>query len=130
MAGRIMVIDDTPEMLEVYQDLLTDEGYEVVVYQQPLADASEAERENPDLIILDWVFGRDRLGLQAYQQLKDYLPTRDIPVLICTAATVEIQQDEVYLRTQGADILNKPFDVNELLERVKQTLLSHANKAS
>ncbi len=126
MAGRIMVIDDTPEMLEVYQDLLTDEGYEVVLYQQPLADASEAERENPDLIILDWVFGRDRLGLQAYQQLKDYLPTRDIPVLICTAATVEIQQDEVYLRTQGADILNKPFDVNELLERVKQALLSQS----
>ena len=129
MAGRIMVIDDTPEMLEVYQDLLTDEGYEVVLYHQPLADASEVERANPDLIILDWVFGRDRLGLQAYQQLKDYLPTSDIPVLICTAATVEIQQDEVYLRTQGAAILNKPFDVNELLERVKQALLSHASKA-
>ncbi len=126
MAGRIMVIDDTPAMLAVYQELLTDEGYEVVLYQQPPADASEAAREQPDLVILDWVFGREQLGRHACQQLKDYLPTKDIPVLICTAATVEIQQDEAYLRAQGADILTKPFDVNELLERVEHALLSHS----
>ena len=124
-----MVIDDAPEMLEVYQDLLTDEGYEVVLYQQPLVCATEVEREKPDLIILDWMFGRQRLGLQACQQLKDYLPTRDIPVLICTAASVEIQPDEAYLRAQGADILNKPFDISEFLQRVEQALLSHSAKA-
>ena len=64
MRPRIMVIDDTPELLELFQDLLTDEGYEVVPFADGIQDIVEVERVRPDLIILDYIIrgGRRSAG--------------------------------------------------------------------
>lgn len=64
MPTRILVVNDTQEILEIFRDLLTEEGYEVVLYSFAPHDLAEVERLHPDLVILDLVFGMEKLGWQ------------------------------------------------------------------
>ncbi|HEY7974091.1 MAG TPA: response regulator, partial [Ktedonobacterales bacterium] len=96
-ATRILVINDTPEILEAFRDILEDEGYETLLYSYPITKAHEIERLKPDLIILDYIFGRSKAGWQTLQLLKMRRSTAGIPVIVCTAATREVREIEGYL---------------------------------
>lgn len=123
MAARIMVVNDTPEILDMFLDLLHNEaGYEVVLYSYAIMDMREVEDIAPDLIILDYVFGRENLGWQMLQKLRMDRKTENIPVIVCTAATKEVQEIEGYLQSQGIRVVPKPFDIDALLETVKLAL--------
>ena len=73
MPRCIMVIDDTPAILELYRDLLTDEGYAVASYARPLRDLAEVERIEPDLIIIDYLMGGEKVGWHLLQLLQSLL---------------------------------------------------------
>lgn len=123
MAQRILVINDTQEILDLFRVLLEEEaGYEVVLYSFAIMDMREVKRIKPDLIILDYVFGSEKLGWQFLQKLKMTRPTAKIPVIICTAATREIHEIEGYLQAQGIRVVPKPFDIDVLLEAVALAL--------
>ena len=75
MPRRIMIMDDATEIVELLHDLLTEEGYDVYAYAM-LQDLREVERVNPDLIILDLLFGGETRGWQTLQQLEARPSTR------------------------------------------------------
>src|SRR6185312_2407818 len=75
-----------------------------------------------DLIILDYVFGTEKLGWQMLQMLKMYAPTARIPIIICTAAIREVRDIEPDLLARGIRVVPKPFDLDELLGSVKSAL--------
>ncbi len=125
MAPRIMVINDTAEILELFRDILTDEGYEVALYSFRIQDLAEVERVKPDLIILDYIIGGEATGWQTLQKLKMRRSTANIPVVICTAAAKAVHEMEGYLKSKGVDVVLKPFDIDELLSAVKQALDSY-----
>src|SRR5580765_7160562 len=85
MPPRILVVNDTQEILDLFQELLTEEGYEVVLYSYGIEDLSEIERVKPDLIILDHIIGGEAVGWQMLQKLKMKRSTATIPVIVCTA---------------------------------------------
>lgn len=60
MAARILVINDTQEILELFRILLEEEGYEVILSGFPIQQISDFELIKPDLIILDLVFWRSK----------------------------------------------------------------------
>lgn len=122
MAKRILVINDTPEILELFQDLLTEEGYEVILYSFATHDTAEIVRHRPDLIILDYIFGTEKLGWQLLQKLKMRRETAGIPVIICTAAVKEVREIEGYLLAKGVTVVPKPFDIDDLLLAVTNAL--------
>lgn len=118
MAQRIMVINDTQEILELFEDLLTEEGYEVVLYSFGIRDLTEVKRVVPDLIILDLLFGGEDVGWQMLQKLKMSRSTARIPIIICTAAVKSAQEMEGYLKSKGIGLVLKPFDIEDLLAAV------------
>jgi DNA-binding response OmpR family regulator len=122
MAQRIMVINDTQEILELFDDLLTEEGFEVVLYSFGIRDLSEVQRVRPDLIILDLVFGGEDVGWQMLQKLKMSRSTAKIPVIVCTAAVKSAQEMEGYLKSKGIGLVLKPFDIDDLLAAVRAQL--------
>ncbi len=130
MAARIMVINDTQEILDLFDDLLSDEGYEVVLYSQAIQDMSEIERIKPDLIIIDYIFGGEKTGWQIVQKLRMRRSTAKIPLIICTAAIREVREIEGFLRMKGISLVPKPFDIEDLLEAVKTTLRNAGDSAS
>ncbi|HEY4036546.1 MAG TPA: response regulator, partial [Ktedonobacteraceae bacterium] len=122
MAASILVINDDQSILELFHLILESEGYEVssslVVYE----DVKDVEQLNPALIILDVRIGYHAEGLLLLQKLKMYPPTKNIPVILCTAALSEMREQEETLRQKKIPVLYKPFDMDELLKLVHQIL--------
>lgn len=128
MPARIMVVNDTQEILDMFRDLLEQEGYEVILYSYAIQDMDEILRHKPDLMILDYIFGAERTGWQLLQKLKMRRDTAAIPVVICTAAKRQVEEIEGHLVAMGVGIVLKPFNVDDLLRTVSQTLDVHANQ--
>ena len=122
MAPRIMVVNDTQEILELFRELLEEEGYEVVLYTYAIQDLAEVERVKPDLIILDHIFGEEKHGWQMLQKLKMRRSTESIPVVVCTTEVKAVQEMEGYLTAHGVGVVLKPFRIDDLLSTVTLAL--------
>lgn len=120
--ARILVINDTQEILELFKDLLEEEGYEVILSSFAPKTVYEIGSLQPDLVILDLIFGSERAGWQLLQQLRMYQPTAKIPIVVCTAARDEVREMEPQLVSHGAFLVLKPFDIDEIILIVRQAL--------
>jgi len=124
---RILVINDTQEILDLFRVLLEEEGFEVVLSGFPFQQVSEIEQIGPDLIILDIIFGDEKTGWQMLQLLKMKRSTASIPVIVCTAALNAVREQEGYLVSQGVHVVYKPFDIDHILITIKLALESRKN---
>src|SRR5438132_11943226 len=130
MPTRILVINDTQEILDLFRILLEEEGFEVVLSGFPFQQVSEIEQISPDLIILDIIFGDEKTGWQMLQLLKMKRSTASIPVIVCTAALNVVREQEGYLVSQGVHVIFKPFDIDHLLANIKHSLETHKHLAT
>jgi DNA-binding response OmpR family regulator len=131
LKSRILVVNDTQEILELFRMLLEEEeGYDVVLSGFPIQQVKEIEQIKPDLIILDLVLGDEKTGMQMLQMLKMQRSTAAIPVLVCTAALQIVREQEGYLVSQGVHVVYKPFEIDDLMANVKQLLGSQEHVSS
>lgn len=115
--SRILVVEDEPEISSLIQLELGCEGYEVKVAGNGLDGLREARQWEPDLIILDRMLpGMD--GLSVCRRLRR---SSDVPVLMLTVLG-EINDRVEGLDAGANDYLVKPFDLDELLARVRVQL--------
>lgn len=117
MKERILIIEDDEGILRVLRRALTYEGYQVETALEGEAGLAQARDWRPDLVILDLMLpGMD--GLEVTQRLRT---EGNIPILMLTA------KDNITDRVQGLDAgaddyMTKPFDLDELLARVRALL--------
>jgi CheY-like chemotaxis protein len=122
-AGRVLVVNDTQEILELFQDILEGMGYEVVLMSYAPRELDRIRQVNPDLIILDFLMGdRELLGWQLLQKLKMDRRTDSIPIVVCTAAVKAVHEQQGYLTEQGVLVVLKPFNVDQLEEVVRSAM--------
>lgn len=114
----IVVINDSPELLELAEMLLSDEEFDVKVAVIGTGAYELVRSTMPDLVILD-VRLPDISGWDILQALKLDSATSKIPVLICSAAVQELRALESRLTSMGIDILMKPFAIDSLLEKAR-----------
>jgi CheY-like chemotaxis protein len=119
--AQIMVVNDSVEFLQLMEDLLTDQGYEVSIVERGAGTREAAKRLRPDLLIID-VRMPDLDGFEVLNLLQLDPDTAAIPVLVCTAAVQDVQIQEPMLRDRGIPVLFKPFDIDELLNTVGRLL--------
>jgi two-component system, OmpR family, phosphate regulon response regulator PhoB len=118
--GKILVIDDEADLLEVVDFNLTQAGHQVITATDGEAGIELARRHSPDLVLLDLMLPK-LPGTEVCRALKRDPATRSMPVLILTARGEEI--DRVVGFELGADdYVCKPFSVRELLLRVSAIL--------
>ena len=117
MAGTILVIEDEEGIAGVIRRGLQLEKYEVVIAGDGPAGLASAKTHSPDLVVLDWMLpGMD--GLEVCRRLRDQ---GKAPVLMLTAR--DTVRDRVLGLDAGADdYLVKPFEMEELLARVRALL--------
>ncbi|MFB2981103.1 EAL domain-containing protein [Microseira sp. BLCC-F43] len=116
----ILIVDDTPNNLKVLSQALTDAGYTVAVAKSGETAIKQIEYKPPALILLDILMpGMD--GFETCDCLKSNPATKDIPVIFMTALTDTV--DKVRGLSLGAvDYITKPFQIEEVLARVKTHL--------
>ncbi|HEU5229979.1 MAG TPA: response regulator [Ktedonobacteraceae bacterium] len=117
---NIMVVDDDLDILEAISLMLEDAGYMVMTTNK--GDFIEHLDTNklPDMIILDMLLsGSD--GRDITRQLKKHARTKHIPIIMLSAHPKAKQEAQ----TSGADdFLPKPFEMDELLEKVAHFITS------
>lgn len=116
----IYIIEDDDNIREIEEYALKNAGYEVSGFSRAAGFFDELEKILPDLIILD-VMLPDENGIDIVKQLRSSSITVNIPVIMVTAKTSEL--DLVKGLENGADdYIKKPFSVMELISRVKALL--------
>ena len=119
-AQRILICDDDPVILRLLQVNLDLEGYEVLLAHDGQEAYDVAEREVPDLVILDIMMPRMD-GYQAVEALKSNEKTSSIPVVFLSAKAQQSDIDRG-LHHGVSDYLTKPFDPGQLLDIVKRLI--------
>jgi DNA-binding response OmpR family regulator len=118
--GRILVVEDEPDLLDLLVYNLRKEGFRPVRAESGERALEIAQAERPDLIVLDLMLpGLD--GLEVCRRLRGTDVTRDVPIIMVTARAEE--GDAVVGLALGADdYVKKPVGVRELLARVRAVL--------
>ncbi len=118
--SKILVVDDDIDILSVMEILLSMKGFEVEVTSKGENTFPKIESFKPDLILLDvLISGHD--GRAICKQLKSNKSTRHIPIIMFSAHPGAAATISDY----GADdFIAKPFDVNNLMQKVNNQLNS------
>ncbi len=118
--AKVFCVEDNDGIRELVSCALLSGGYEVSAFECAKAFYSELKTNKPDIILLD-IMLPDEDGLTILKKLKSNTLYADIPVIMLTAKTSEI--DKVTGLEAGADdYITKPFGVMELLSRIKAVL--------
>jgi CheY-like chemotaxis protein len=122
--SRIAIIDDDAAFLELMQDLLgTDEGYQVFTSVSWASSLEFVKSVEPDLLMLDLMRGHDQVGWTVLDLLRANPRTRELPVLLCSAAAPTLAGFAQHMRsTKAVECVAKPFDVDDLLQTIERML--------
>lgn len=116
----IYIVEDDKNIREIETFALGNVGYEVKDFSCAQDFYKTLEGQKPDLILLD-IMLPDEDGLAIVKKLRKWEETKQIPIIMVTAKTTEI--DKVKGLDMGADdYMTKPFGVMELISRVKALL--------
>ena len=122
---RLLVVDDEPDFLRLMTQRLTSWGYEVLTATSASEGWRLAKEQLPDLMLLDVMMPKMK-GRELCELLKAHPQTRDIPVIFLTALGLP-DHIKAGLDAGAEDYLVKPFDPEDLKDRIKVCLLRHSN---
>lgn len=117
---KILIMDDDPTIADLLTEALADEGYETFMTTQSLRFYDAVREHQPDLVMLDlmmpYLDGRDELKLMAMGV------DHKIPVIVVTAYLSAVNEEKEFREAGVAHIVYKPFDLDRLIELVKNTI--------
>ncbi|MEO0097992.1 MAG: response regulator [candidate division WOR-3 bacterium] len=126
MKGKILIIEDEERIVAVLERRLESEGYEVITASNGRLGFNKARQEKPDLIILDLILP-EMDGYQICNFLKRDRRYQNIPIVILSARSQEKDMEEA--KKAGADAyFTKPFNYEELLEKIEELLSARGEK--
>jgi len=123
MQGKILVIDDDPDILDAITMILESQGYEVVTARDGVEGLANLKAEQPDLMILDLLMPKMD-GFAVCKELQDprWSKYRNTPILILTSVREDASRRRYELETglelDVDDYVEKPMNPDILLERV------------
>ncbi|KIN65018.1 Phosphate regulon transcriptional regulatory protein PhoB [Sulfitobacter noctilucicola] len=117
---HVLLVEDEPAQREVLAYNLEAEGYAVSRAENGEEAMLQVDEITPDLVILDWMMPL-MSGIEVCRQLKTREDTRNIPVIMLSARSEEV--DTVRgLETGADDYVVKPYSLRELMARVRTQL--------
>jgi DNA-binding response OmpR family regulator len=116
---RVLLVDDDHEIVESVRFALEANGFEVLVARDGNQGLSMAEREDPDLVILDMMMPK-RSGFLVLEKLRR---SRPVPLRVIMITANEGSRHKAYAEMLGVDdYIRKPFAMDRLMESVKRLL--------
>ncbi|REK12951.1 MAG: response regulator [Planctomycetota bacterium] len=116
---RVLIVDDDNEIVESVRYALESNGFEVMVARDGNQGLAMAEREDPDLVVLDMMMPK-RSGFLVLEKLRR---TRPVPLRVIMITANEGSRHKAYAEMLGVDdYIRKPFAMDRLMESVKRLL--------
>jgi two-component system KDP operon response regulator KdpE len=124
-AGRLLLVDDEPQILRALTPALAAEGYEVTTAEGGEAAVSFMASEGCDVVLLDLGLP-DMDGKTVIDRIRQW---SDTPIVVLSAR--DIVGEKISALDRGADdFLNKPFEIGELLARLRASLRGRDKRVS
>lgn len=118
---RILIVEDDPDVAELLVTVCDAEGWTAEVAPDGLEGLIRLGSGDVDLVLLDLMMP-DVSGLRVLQQLfEEGGGSLDVPVIVVTGSTVGADSAREVLGAQ--DVFEKPFEVDELVERMRSLLM-------
>jgi len=116
---RILLVDDDTEIIEAMRYALEAKGYAILIARDGNQGLALAEREDPDLVILDMMMPK-RSGFLVLEKLRR---TRPVPMRIIMITANEGSRHKAYAEMLGVDdYIRKPFAMDRLMASVERLL--------
>ena len=118
-SGRILIVDDDAEIITAIRFALEAKGYDVLIARDGNQGLAMAERERPDLVILDMMMPK-RSGFLVLEKLRR---TEESPTRVVMITANEGSRHKAYAEMLGVDdYIRKPFAMDRLIESVGRLL--------
>jgi len=118
-AKRVLLVDDDFEIIESIRHALQSKGYEILVARDGNQGLAMAEREDPDLVILDMMMPK-RSGFLVLEKLRR---THSVPMRVIMITANEGSRHKAYAEMLGVDdYIRKPFAMDRLIDSVDRLL--------
>jgi class 3 adenylate cyclase/CheY-like chemotaxis protein len=118
--AKILIVDDSADIVEILADLLQAKGYEICTAGSGPEALAQIEREQPDLVLLD-VMMPDMTGHEVCRRIRENPATVFLPVVMLTAADANVERIKG-IEAGADDFLSKPPSHPELLARVRSLI--------
>ena len=115
--GRVLVVDDDRNAVDILDRLLKKEGFDVVRAQSGAEALELATKSQIDVILLD-VMMPQMSGFEVCEKLRNDTRTRDIPVILLTAKD-DMETRVVGMKLGVSEFLTKPINKRELFTRIR-----------
>ncbi len=124
----LLVVDDRPENLKLLTEILSAQNYKIRRVTSGKQAIAAVEVNPPELILLD-IMMPEMNGFEVCQHLKSQAHTADIPIIFLSALDQSFDKVKAF-EVGGVDYITKPFQIEEILIRVKNQLTILHQKSS
>ena len=125
---RILVVDDEMDLVSVLRMGLEIQGFEVIEAMDGEEGLRRARQDHPDLVVLDLMLPKLD-GYKVCRALKFDERFRNLPIIILSARSGD--QDKKLALDMGADLfMTKPYEISELVTKIRQKLEESARRAA
>jgi len=119
----VLVVNDDRDMLDMYADPLEAMGHEAVTKEAIDAGPETVRQVGAQALVVDLQAPHEReFGLRVIQEVRDDPETRDLPIILATGATEELDSLHERLETLEVPVLIKPFPISVLEEQLQAAL--------
>ena len=116
----VAVVNDDTQFLRLMEMVLASAGYETLIFFEGGTTFDEIRNHMPDVVVLDIRMEQPESGWIILDLMRLDEATADIPVVVCSADHEQLLSKEEYLATKRAGVLRKPFDIDDLVEKVTE----------
>ena len=118
---KILLIEDDKTLIEMYQMILSDYGYQVETAENGLIGLKKVLELKPDLVLLDVIMPK-MSGLDVLRKLKSDPQTKAIPIIILSNLSSQKQSEEALKMGALKYLIKSNLDPEDLVQTIKQVL--------
>lgn len=116
----VAVVNDDTQFLRLMEMVLASAGYETLIFFEGSTAFDDIRNHMPDVVVLDIRMEQPESGWIILDLMRLDEATANIPVVVCSADHEQLLSKEEYLATKRAGVLRKPFDIDDLVEKVNE----------
>jgi CheY-like chemotaxis protein len=118
----VAVIEDDPDIAALFADLLTDEGYDPILWNRGAGAYEFIKGHMPVAVLLDMNMETADAGLKVAEAVCADPVTRPIPIIVISARVDLLKREDPYLQELGCKVHPKPIDIPTLLALLSEVI--------
>ena len=118
---QIMVVDDEKPVLVLLKEVLENEGLKVITAESGMECLEKLKKVKPDLIVMDMMMPK-MSGYDTIKKISENPKTKELRIVLLTVSKIEEVSMFELSKFKILDYINKPFDIKEIVEKLKKYL--------